>query len=102
MSKFSIHRQLGFASGTSTSNSYFGSVPNEFAMDNVNCSPSDNTIQDCEHLDENGENCSSSEGAGVICTGNSNGNNWIFKIRTTKSTGYLKKSGLAFCFVSLI
>ena len=68
MSKFSIHRQLGFASGTSTSNSYFGSVPNEFAMDNVNCSPSDDTIQDCEHLDENGENCSSSEGAGVICT----------------------------------
>ena len=64
---FSLYRQLGFASGTATANSYFGSVPAEFAMDNVACSSDDDIIQNCGHLDETGENCGSSEGAGVIC-----------------------------------
>ena len=65
--KISFYRQLGFTSGTATVESYFGPVPGEFAMDNVFCSPSDNIIQNCEHSDENEENCSGSEGAGVIC-----------------------------------
>ena len=41
-------------------------------MDNVACSSDDDIIQNCDHTDENGENCGSSEGAGVICqSGNS-------------------------------
>ena len=65
--KISFYRQLGFTSGTATVESYFGSVPGEFAMDNVYCSPSDNIIQNCDHSDENEEDCWGSEGAGVIC-----------------------------------
>ena len=38
-------------------------------MDNVGCSPSDDIIQNCQHIDENRENCGSSDGAGVICNG---------------------------------
>ena len=36
-------------------------------MDDVGCSYSDNMIQNCEHEDENEENCDGNEGAGVQC-----------------------------------
>jgi len=60
-----VCKQLGFEGGTPHANSYFGSVPSKFAMDNVNCSPSDLRIQDCYYTTS--ENCGSTEGAGVSC-----------------------------------
>ena len=66
--KISFYRQLGFTSGTATVDSYFGDVPELFAMDDVSCGYFDNIIQDCEYSDDTEENCSGSEAAGVICS----------------------------------
>jgi len=60
-----VCRQLGFVSGIATTNSYFGNVPAEFAMDDVSCTPEDDIIQNCDHVED--ENCAITEGAGVIC-----------------------------------
>ena len=71
-----VCRQLGFDFGTYRKNSFFGTVPSIFAMDNVFCSSSDNVIQDCEYQDETTENCGEDEGAGVSCYYNS----FLFKL----------------------
>ena len=60
-------RQLGFDWGNKTTGSHFGSVPSDFAMDNVDCSPNDNSIQDCDYKDNANEDCEASNGAGVYC-----------------------------------
>ena len=60
-------RQLGFDWGNKTTGSHFGSVPSDFAMDNVDCSSNDNSIQDCFYKDDTNENCGASQGAGVYC-----------------------------------
>ena len=64
---FSPSRQLGFDSGTATVESYFGTVPSAFSMDDVGCNATDTTIQDCSYTDEYNENCGQNEGAGVEC-----------------------------------
>ena len=46
--------------------SRFGTVPADFAMDNVQCTGSEQRIRDCPHRTI--DNCSGSEGAGVICS----------------------------------
>ena len=43
----------------------FGSVPDNFEMDDVMCIGSENRIEDCPHKDT--DNCAVSEGAGVVC-----------------------------------
>ena len=63
----SLSRQLGFHSGTATVESYFGTVPSAFSMDDVGCNATDTTIQDCSYTDEYNENCGQNEGAGVEC-----------------------------------
>ena len=62
-----VCRQLGFDGGNSKTNSFYGTVPADFAMDNVGCSSADNVLQNCEYQDETAENCGSGEGAGVSC-----------------------------------
>ena len=61
-----VCRQLGFSSGTSTTNSFFGQVPDQFAMDGVQCYGSEATIQECLYYTR--DNCDFSEGAGVKCS----------------------------------
>ena len=58
--------QLGFRSGTAKIGSYFGDVPDQFAMDDVICSGYEATIQECEY--STSDNCGPGEGAGVICS----------------------------------
>ena len=58
-------RQLGFDRGTHHTESHFGNVPSDFAMDSVDCSITDYRIQDCSY--STSEDCGSSEGAGVSC-----------------------------------
>ena len=65
---FIFHRQLGFKSGMSTINSFFGPEFEEFVMDNVTCTGLENNLQECQynHYLDYAQN----DGAGVIC-GNS-------------------------------
>ena len=60
-------RSLGFTGdyAVATTNSLFGDVPSTFAMDNVACTGSEASLQDCPHLLT--DNCVASEGAGVRC-----------------------------------
>ena len=44
----------------------FGSVPDVFAMDDVQCQGNENSISDCQHITE--DDCGVAEGAGVKCT----------------------------------
>jgi len=60
-----VCRMLGFSGGLPTMESTYGSVPNNYIMDNVGCTGAENTIFQCSHLTV--DDCSSSEGAGVIC-----------------------------------
>jgi len=60
-----VCRQLGYSSGSSTTQSTYGSVPTNFIMDDVDCDGSETNILDCSHLADH--NCGGSEGAGVIC-----------------------------------
>ena len=46
-------------------NSYFGTVPNVFSYDDVECQGYEKTFDDCKHL--NVDNCDENEGAGVVC-----------------------------------
>ena len=57
---------LGFdrAEGTSET-SLFGNVPEDFAMDEVYCSGTEDSLFDCEFTDDH--NCTPLEGAGVFC-----------------------------------
>ena len=60
-------RQLGFDYGGKTSKSTFGNVPSQFAMDEVACNSTEQTLQDCSYNDETTEDCGQGEGAGVNC-----------------------------------
>ena len=60
-------RHLGFDYGFKTIKSTFGNVPSQFAMDEVACSSTDQTLQDCSYNDETTEDCGQGEGAGVNC-----------------------------------
>ena len=60
-----VCRQLGFNSGERLGESFFGDVPNKFAMDRINCDGDEETIQQCYY--ETQEDCDFNEGAGVVC-----------------------------------
>merc|ERR1719341_1203980 len=61
-----VCRQLGFGSGIYKIGSHYGTVStSDFAMDNVNCSGSENYLQDCPYTAT--DDCGTSEGAGVHC-----------------------------------
>jgi len=61
-----VCRQLGYTYGTARTNSYYGSVPSLFSMDDVQCTGSESSIQDCRYILR--DNCSGSEGAGISCS----------------------------------
>ena len=58
---------ISFASGVPTSRSRFGAVPADFALDDVQCEGSEESLFDCLHSPDS--NCGANEGAGVICQG---------------------------------
>ena len=59
-------RQLGFGSGIYKTGSYYGTVStSDFAMDDVNCSGSENRLQNCSY--QTTDDCKTTEGAGVHC-----------------------------------
>jgi len=60
-----VCRMLGYSSGVAVSNSYFGSVGSQFAMDDVICSGGELSLLDCYH--DNEHDCGESEAAGVRC-----------------------------------
>ena len=59
-------RMLGYSFGRPTNQSHFGSVSSNFAMDNVKCTGSEDSLLDCPH--EIQDDCNGDEGAGVICS----------------------------------
>merc|ERR1719341_1034005 len=61
-----VCRQLGFGSGIYKIGSHYGTVSTgDFAMDDVNCSGSENYLQNCSY--QTTDDCGTSEGAGVHC-----------------------------------
>jgi len=59
-------RQLGFDWGLPTTDSHFGDVfTSNFAMDDIRCCGDEEHLQDCDY--DGVDDCSSGEGAGVIC-----------------------------------
>jgi len=60
-----VCRQLGFSSGSPYVESYFGRVPEIFAMDGVGCYGNEYRIQDCSY--STSDDCMPYEGAGVSC-----------------------------------
>ena len=50
-----------------TTESAFGQVGHDFAMDQVDCSGEEEDLHDCQHETE--ENCKGGEAAGVLCGG---------------------------------
>ena len=75
-----VCKQLGFSKAVEyTVNSKFGNVSAEFSFDQVDCSGTEETLEDCKH--ENTDDCGPDEGAGVVCQENS-GIKWHFKIFT--------------------
>ena len=48
-----------------TRDSFYGSVPDSFAYDDVRCVGTEETLDECPHT--NLDDCGSSEGAGVVC-----------------------------------
>jgi hypothetical protein len=54
------HRALSFAAL-----SIFGDVPKQFSFENVSCLGNETSFEDCSF--EDGENCPSGKGAGVVC-----------------------------------
>ena len=61
-----VCRQLGFNYGERRGESFFGDVPNKFAMDNTQCAGDEDNIQQCEYRAT--DNCDFNEGAGVVCS----------------------------------
>ena len=61
----SVYRQLGFEHGRHYTDSHFGTVPEDFAMDEVRCSGSEYHLQDCTYTLSH--DCNENEGAGVAC-----------------------------------
>ena len=60
-----VCRQLGYARGDAYQDSHWGSVPSDFAMDDVGCRGDERYLQECTY--NTNENCDSNEGAGVHC-----------------------------------
>ena len=60
-----LSRMLGYSGGTHSKSSYFGTVSNDFSMDDVACSGSESSIYQCSYSSI--DDCSGSEGAGVRC-----------------------------------
>ena len=60
-----VCRQLGYARGDAYKGSRWGSVPSDFAMDEVTCRGDEKYLQECTY--RTSEDCSNSEGAGVWC-----------------------------------
>ena len=46
----------------------YGDVPNDFGMDDLNCTGKELNIRKCPH--HKCDDCGSKEGAGVVCAGN--------------------------------
>jgi len=61
-----VCRQLGYLGGYILTNSFFGPVSSDFAMDDVNCNGTEEYIWRCPHETE--DNCAGSEGMGVFCS----------------------------------
>jgi len=61
-----VCKQLGFSlGGVPTTQSFFGAVPSNFAMDEIYCTGVEAYLQNCDYVTN--DDCESSEGAGVIC-----------------------------------
>ena len=60
---------LGYAFGSITTRSHFGTVTPNFGMDDVSCTGDEVDIKDCQHI--TWHNCGSYEGLGAICFGDS-------------------------------
>ena len=56
---------LGLRGGIITTDSHFGPVSNDFAMDDVKCKGNEASLQQCSHITKH--NCRRLEGLGVIC-----------------------------------
>ena len=58
---------MGFSSygAKATTGSRFGNVVANYALDNVKCSGSEESLEDCQYLERH--NCENHEAAGVIC-----------------------------------
>ena len=64
-----VCRQLGFRSGSSYSNAYFGPGSGPILLDNVTCTGSESTLANCGHLGVGiTRSCSHSEDASVRCS----------------------------------
>ena len=61
--------QSRFYYGQATIDSKYGSVPNDFLLNDVQCDGSEMSIFDCPSTSDTSD-CASHEGAGVICSGN--------------------------------
>jgi len=59
-------RMHGYENGIAKHYSHFGTVPDDFIMDDLACSGSEQTLFDCTYTSS--DNCGGHEGAGVICT----------------------------------
>ncbi len=61
-----VCQQLGFNGVVDIKvKSTYGPVPSVFAFDNVNCTGTETSLNDCPHA--NVDDCTSFEGAGVVC-----------------------------------
>ena len=60
-----VCRILGFSGGIPKTGSHFGLVSTDFAMDDVFCTGSEQSIFDCPY--STSHDCEAQEGAGVIC-----------------------------------
>ena len=60
-----VCRMMGWSVVKETKGSHFGKVPDNFAMDNVDCVGDELDIEKCVHFIE--DNCGKDEGAGVVC-----------------------------------
>ena len=69
-------RQLGFHHGVPRIESHFGLVSPDFAMDNVNCTGTIESLQDCSYRTK--DDCVEGEGAGVQCYHGEKGNTKFF------------------------
>ena len=60
-----VCRMLGFSGGVPKTGSHFGPVSTNFAMDDVFCTGSEESLLDCPH--SSSHDCEAQEGAGVVC-----------------------------------